>query len=224
MNKMVIDTVIFDFDGTLLYTLEDLKTSVNFALAKYNMPLRTLDEVRRFVGNGVERLMELSIPGGKENPSFAECFSDFKEHYLIHCNDTTKPYDGVMDMLKILKEKGYKTAIVSNKYMDATKELSKKYYNDFIQVAIGEIEGIRKKPAPDTVLEAIKELKSDKARCIYVGDSEVDVKTARNCDIPCISCLWGFRGKDELIQNGADIFANKPLDVVTYLDENTTIN
>ena len=212
-----IDTIIFDLDGTLLYTLEDLKASVNYALEKHSMPPRTLDEVRSFVGNGVERLMELAVPQGKENSEFVQTFEDFKAHYLIHCNDTTRAYDGVMDLLKELHEQGYKLAIVSNKYMKATQELNEMYFSKYIEVAIGQSDNVRKKPAPDTVIEALKRLGSDKESSIYVGDSDVDVATARASELPCISCLWGFRTKEELISSGATTFINEPkelLDIV----------
>lgn len=212
-----IDTIIFDLDGTLLYTLEDLKASVNYALEKHSMPPRSLDEVRSFVGNGVERLMELAVPQGKENPEFVKTFEDFKAHYLIHCNDTTRAYDGIMDLLKELHEQGYKLAIVSNKYMKATQELNEMYFSKYIEVAIGQSDNVRKKPAPDTVIEALKRLGSDKESSIYVGDSDVDVATARASELPCISCLWGFRTKEELISSGATTFINEPkelLDIV----------
>ena len=155
MNKK--DTVVFDLDGTLLDTLEDLKNSVNYAMKKFGYPEHTLDEVRRYVGNGILLLMQRAIPGGKDAPNFDEAFSTFKEHYGKHCNDTTKPYDGIMDLLHILKENNIKIAIVSNKADFAVKELNAIYFKDLIPVAIGEkeCEGIRKQPAPDTVIEAL---------------------------------------------------------------------
>lgn len=211
-------TVIFDLDGTLLNTLEDLWSSVNYALRLNGMPERTREEIRRFVGNGVERLMELAIPQGKGNSLFLKTFSDFKAHYLKHCNDTTGPYPHVMEMLKKLKESGCRLAIVSNKYMNATQELNRMYFSQYVDVAIGEKTGIRRKPAPDTVQEAMRELGSLKEECVYVGDSDVDVATARNTGIPCISVSWGFRTHEELLQAGATTFVDDPMEIVQLIN------
>lgn len=211
------DTVIFDLDGTLLNTLEDLADSVNYALAQAGMPLRSTEEVRRFVGNGVRRLMELSIPQGENNPRFEEIFSVFREHYFVHCNDRTGPYPHIMEMLEQLKERGYKLAIVSNKYYDAVQELRKLYFADYISVAIGEKEGIRKKPAPDTVQEALHALESDKSRAVYVGDSEVDIATAANAGMDCIVVTWGFRTREEQKRAGGKVFADDPMDILDLL-------
>lgn len=211
------DTVIFDLDGTLLNTLEDLADSVNYALAQAGMPFRSTEEVRRFVGNGVRRLMELSIPQGENNPRFEEIFSVFREHYFVHCNDRTGPYPHIMEMLEQLKERGYKLAIVSNKYYDAVQELRKLYFADYISIAIGEKEGIRKKPAPDTVQEALHALESDKSRAVYVGDSEVDIATAANAGMDCIVVTWGFRTREEQKRAGGKVFADDPMDILDLL-------
>ncbi|MBE5845022.1 MAG: HAD-IIIA family hydrolase [Butyrivibrio sp.] len=211
--------VIFDLDGTLLYTLEDLKNSVNYALEKHGMPVCTLDEIQYRVGNGVQKLMERCVDGGLENPEFEETFSDFKEHYKIHCNDNSGPYDGILDMIEKLKENGYKLAIVSNKFMDATKELAKLYFKDTIDVAIGESKGIRKKPAPDTVIEAMKTLGVTAKDCIYVGDSDVDIKTAANSGMPCICVAWGFRTRQEQMEAGGEIFADVPMDIFDIVEK-----
>lgn len=218
---MKCNTIIFDLDGTLLNTLEDLMDSVNYALSQYGMPKRELEEIRHFVGNGVERLMELSVPDGKNNPVFQEAFACFKEHYLIHCNDKTGPYPHIMELLEALHDKGYNMAIVSNKYMNAVKELNELYFSRFIKVAIGESAGIRKKPAPDTVEEAIRQLGVSKDSCVYVGDSEVDHMTAVNSGLRCISCLWGFRTKEELIKAGAgnNIFVTDPMQILEVVQE-----
>lgn len=205
---MKYDTYIFDLDGTLLSTLEDLKSSCNYALVAHNMPERTFEEVRMFVGNGVKRLMELAVPNGLDNPQFNSVFSLFKEHYLEHSLDTTRPYDGVVEMLKTLQDNGKHIAVVSNKFYTATQELCKHFFGDLVPVAIGEREDIRKKPAPDTVDEAFKQLGVARENAVYVGDSDVDVATARNSNLPCISVLWGFRDKDFLIEHGATTFVN----------------
>mgnify|MGYP002851894469 FL=1 len=209
-----INTVIFDLDGTLLDTLKDLQISTNYALKKHGMKERTLDEVRCFVGNGVAKLIERAIDGGLENKEYAEVLEDFKNHYKLHCNDNTAPYDGIPALLSELKKSGMKMAIVSNKFDAAVKELNSLYFADFIQVAIGESEKIKKKPAPDTVNAAIEELGSCVTECVYVGDSDVDIMTAKNVGIPCISVTWGFRDEDELKASGGTVFADVPADIL----------
>ena len=169
------NTVIFDLDGTLLNTLEDLADATNHALQSYNMPLRTIDEVRRFVGNGVRMLMIRAVPQGEDNHRFEEVFACFKEYYGKHCNDKTRAYDGIMEMLAQLKNRGYAVAIVSNKIDSAVKELQKRYFDELISVAIGEREGVSRKPAPDTVLTALQELGRSVDEAVYVGDSDVDI-------------------------------------------------
>lgn len=211
------ETVIFDLDGTLLDTLEDLTDAVNEALRSMQMPERTIEEVRSFVGNGVRRLMELSVPDGFDNPKFEETFEKFKAYYKEHCNDKTKAYKGVVALLRELKEKGYALAIVSNKLDSAVKELSEIYFEGIVQVAIGEREGVAKKPAPDTVYAALAELGMPRESAVYVGDSDVDVMTAKNAGLPCISVLWGFRDREFLEQHGATQFAETPEDVERYL-------
>ena len=210
-------TVIFDFDGTLLVTLEDLTDAVNYALEAYKMPLRTIEEVRNFVGNGVRNLMLQAVPDGEKNPSFEEIFSLFKEYYGEHCNDKTGPYKGILELMEELRKQGYVMGIVSNKIDSAVKELNSMYFADYIQVAIGEKEGVQRKPAPDTVFAALQELGMEKETAIYIGDSEVDLATARNAGIPCISVLWGFREREFLEECGADMFAETPKDISDFL-------
>lgn len=211
------DTVIFDLDGTLLNTLEDLTDAVNYALREKKMPERTIEEVRMFVGNGVQRLMELSVPDGLDNPAFEETFSLFKAYYAVHCNDKTRAYDGVVPLLRELKEEGYALAIVSNKLDSAVKELSEIYFDGIVKTAIGEKEGIAKKPAPDTVFAALRELGKTAETAVYVGDSDVDAATAKNAGLPCISVLWGFRDREFLEQCGAEWFAKTPEEVWKFL-------
>ena len=208
------DTYIFDLDGTLLSTLNDLATSTNYALRWAGMPERTTEEIRMFVGNGVKLLMERAIPNGINNPKFEETYAKFREHYLEHNLDTTSPYEGIPALLRELKRRGKKLAIVSNKFYAATQDLAKHFFPDTIKVAIGERETIRKKPAPDTVLEALRQLGASKEGAVYIGDSDVDIMTAKNCGLPCISVLWGFRDKDFLIQHGGTIFVNKPSEIL----------
>ncbi len=207
---MNYDTYIFDLDGTLLDSLTDLAISCNYALRINNMPERTIDEVRCFVGNGVKKLMERAIPNGLQNPAFEKTYADFRQHYLVHNLDNTKPYPGIIPLLKRLHSEGKNIAVVSNKFYAATQDLVKHFFGEYITVAIGERENIRKKPAPDTVFEALRQLNASLSGAVYIGDSDVDVMTARNCNIPCISVLWGFRTKEFLIKNGATTFVTAP--------------
>lgn len=212
-----INTVIFDMDGTVLDTLDDLTDSVNYVLDKFGMPRRTKDEYRRFFGNGIEFALRCAVPDDTPNDVIEEMLPIFKEHYNAHCLDKTKPYDGILELMKELKERGYKLAIVSNKIDSAVKELNERFFSDYVSVAIGEKDGIKRKPAPDTVLAALAELASSKEEAVYVGDSEVDFQTAQNSGLPCISVLWGFRDKDFLIEQGATTFAETPANVLGCL-------
>ena len=209
-------TYIFDLDGTLLDTLGDLASSVNYALRTHNMPEHSIDDVRRFVGNGVRLLMERAVPDGAANPHFDETFATFRQHYMEHSLDTTRPYDGIPETLAELKSRGCRLAVVSNKFMSATQELIRHFFPDTIEVAIGEheAEGIRKKPAPDTVFAALAQLGVWKENAVYVGDSDVDIQTAINSGLPCISVLWGFRDRDFLIQHGAKTLISAPRDLL----------
>lgn len=199
-----MDTIIFDLDGTLLDTLEDLMDSVNYAMEKYGFPLHTIEEIRSFVGNGAPKLIERSIPQGKENPSYDAVLAAFKEHYAAHCEDKTNPYAGIMELLAKLKDKGYRMAVVSNKFDGAVKRLCEKYFGGYLEAAIGESADVKRKPAPDTVYRALRELSCDNSRAVYVGDSEVDIQTAKNASLPCISVTWGFRTVGQLKAAGAD--------------------
>ncbi len=203
-------TYIFDLDGTLLSTLADLAASTNYALRTHHMPERSLDEVRRFVGNGVKKLMERAIPDGLNNPLFEETFATFRQHYMQHNLDTTQPYPGIMQLLEQLKAEGKNIAVVSNKFYAATRELCRHFFGDLVPVAIGEREDIRKKPAPDTVIEALREMGVDKEGAVYIGDSDVDIMTAKNSGMPCVSVLWGFRDKEFLLEHGATTLILKP--------------
>lgn len=204
------ETYVFDLDGTLLETLKDLAASTNYALRTHNMPEHSIEDVRMFVGNGVKKLMERAIPNGIENPQFEDVYATFRQHYLEHNLDTTKPYEGIPELLAELKARGKKLAIVSNKFYAATQELARHFFPDTIEVAIGERENIKKKPAPDTVIEALRQLGASKETAVYIGDSDVDIMTAKNCNMPCVSVLWGFRDKEFLMEHGATFFVKKP--------------
>ena len=222
---MTYNTYIFDLDGTLLDTLQDLAASVNYALRRHHMPEHSIDDVRRFVGNGVRLLMERAVPGGAGNPQFDATFDTFRQYYMQHSLDTTRPYDGIPELIRELHARGCKMAVVSNKMMAATQELVRHFFPE-IPVAIGEheAEGIRKKPAPDTVFAALRQLGHSVSEnsenhegevfAVYVGDSDVDLATARNAGLPCISVLWGFRDRDFLLANGATTFVQHPIDIL----------
>ena len=216
----MIRLLIFDLDGTLLNTLEDLTDSTNYALKKFNFPQRTINEVRNFVGNGVAKLIERAIPNGRENENFEDCLEVFKQNYAENMNNKTSPYEGIMDLLKELKSKNYKIAVVSNKFDLAVKGLCARYFADLVDIAIGENEkaGIKKKPAPDTVNQVLKNFNISNEEAIYIGDSEVDIMTAKNSKMDCISVTWGFKDKEFLIANDAKIIVNSPDEIISILE------
>lgn len=226
---MSYKTIIWDLDGTLMDTLQDLMDSVNHALEKHGMPVRTYQEIRNFVGNGVKRLLELSVPDGLENPLFDEVFADFKCHYIEHCQDKTGLYEGIAETLKELKKRGIRMAVVSNKLQPGVTELVESKVRtvgksdaiclkDYMDVAIGERPDMARKPAADMVDKAFEEMGIDKSNAVYIGDSEVDLATARNSGLPCISVLWGFRDRDMLEEMGAEMFVEKPLQILDFID------
>ena len=211
------DTVIFDLDGTLLNTLEDLADAVNFVMRSNEYPERTIEEVRCFVGNGIRRLMELAVPEGVSEETFENVFEQFKSYYTDHCQIKTRAYDGIMELLEKLYTAGVSMAIVSNKNHAAVCELNEIYFKKYIEVAIGQKDGIRKKPAPDTVLQALKELGKEKESAIYVGDSEVDFLTAQNTGMDCVLVTWGFRTTEELGVYEPTAFIDKPEQLLKVL-------
>ncbi|MBQ8343003.1 MAG: HAD-IA family hydrolase [Clostridia bacterium] len=211
------ETVVFDLDGTLLDTLDDLHGAVNAALAAYRLPMRSREEVRAFVGNGIVKLMERAV-GEKDRPDFEGILTAFKAHYKEHCKDKTAAYAGIMPLLSALKECGVKTAVVSNKADFAVKLLAEEYFDGLLLSAVGENEsaGIRKKPAPDSLLSVMEELNADKKTTVYVGDSEVDILTAQNAGVDCLSVTWGFKDRAFLKENGAKILIDEPSQILAY--------
>lgn len=207
---MNIKAVIWDLDGTLLNTLDDLAASVNAALAQNGMPLRSTEEVRAFVGNGIRKLMIRAVPGGEANPAFDKALEDFTRHYGAHSRDRTQPYDGILEMLDRLSAEGVKHAIVSNKIDFAVKALSRAYFGERMCAAIGDDPSRARKPAPDSVLAAMREMGVTAQETVYVGDSDVDVLTARNAGVPCVAVLWGFRDEACLRAAGAERLARTP--------------
>ena len=200
---------IFDLDGTLLDTLDDLWDAVNHTMESYGFPCRTRDEVRAFVGNGVERLIELSMTGEepRNHPQFDAIVADYRAYYAANSEHKTAPYAGVIALIRRLIDDGIAVSVVSNKPHGATVTLCAKYFPE-IAVVCGEreAEGIRRKPYPDTVFRAVAELGLDVKDCVYIGDSEVDIKTAANAGMDCISVLWGFRDEAELRDAGGSVF------------------
>lgn len=215
----MINTVIFDLDGTLLNTLEDLKNSTNYALNEFGYESMTLEQVRQYVGNGVRRLIELAIPNGEANSDFEECLAIFKKHYAKNMYNNTKPYYGIVEVLESLKQQGIKTGVVSNKFDAAVKKLCEKYFGSLIDIAIGESDKVKKKPAPDSVFEAMNQLGSTKSETIYVGDSDVDAKTANNAGLTCVGVTWGFRDRCVFDDNGVENIIDSPQELLKKIKE-----
>lgn len=207
MSKRKIDTVIFDLDGTLLYTLEDLTDSVNHIMRQFGYKERTLEEIRSFVGNGIGNLIKKTLPQNITKEQSEIVLKKFSEYYTLNCQNKTRPYDGIMELLDTLKKEGYKLAIVSNKNHKAAKELSKIYFKNYIDETIGDGEGYGRKPEPEGVFKAIEVLGSTVESSVYVGDSEVDIETGKNASIKTIIVTWGFRKKEYLISVGGEFFA-----------------
>lgn len=197
------NTIIFDLDGTLLDTLDDLMDSVNFALSRQSFPLRTKDEIRRFVGNGIKLLVERAVPENTSEDVFEICFKDFCDYYKAHMEDKTAPYDGILDMLKNLKSEGFKTAIVTNKADFAAQDLCRRIFGDNIDLIVGSVDGRPNKPAPDGVYYALDTLKATAEEAVFVGDSDVDILTSKNAGLASVGVLWGFRDRDVLEKSGA---------------------
>ena len=213
------DTLIFDLDGTLLYTLEDLHDATNHVLGKNGYPLNTLDDTRHFVGNGLKMLMKRSLRRDTEPEVLERLFQELRDYYTKHCQMKTRPYDGIMEALEYFQKLGYKMAIVSNKNDAAVKELNAYYFEKYISVAIGEREGIQRKPAPDTVFAALKQLGSSKDNALYIGDSEVDYETARNAGMDCMLVSWGFRDRSILEQLKPEFLMDKPEEMTGVLSK-----
>lgn len=211
------NTVIFDLDGTLLNTLEDLTDAVNFSMAENGFPTHSTEDVRSFVGNGIKKLIERSVPKNCSEEMLQKCFENFCTFYEKHKTDKTKPYSGITEMLRELKKSGYKTAIVTNKADFAAQALCKDMFGDLITVTVGANESIRHKPYPDSTLKVLKKLGSNAQEAYFVGDSDVDVQTAANSEIDFIGVLWGFRDKSVLESAGANIFAENAQELTKLL-------
>ena len=211
---MKYELIVFDMDGTILDTLEDLKNSMNHTLKLHGMPERSLDEIRSFVGNGIRRLIEQAVVNNTSEAKITEIHKDFMKHYEVHCADFTKPYDGVNDLIRELRKRGYKTAVVSNKADAAVQDLCVQYFPGLFDLAIGETPDVARKPAPDMVNLALDYFKTSKEKAVYIGDSDVDVATARNSELDMIAVDWGFRSRECLIEQGAKIIVSKPEEIL----------
>ena len=201
---MPITTIIFDLDGTLMNTLDDLCDSVNYVLDIKGYPKRSIIEIRNFVGNGIEVLIKRAVPANTSESDVRTCLEMFQEYYSKNMQNKTAPYEGIYELLAKLNTDGFKLAIVSNKYDLAVKKLNEQYFSAYIKVAVGEGNGLKPKPEPDLVYKALSDLESTIKESIYVGDSDVDVLTAKNSHLPCIGVTWGFRDRDLLARMGAD--------------------
>lgn len=210
--------VIFDMDGTILNTLEDLTDSTNYALRAHNLPQRTLEEVRMFVGNGIAKLIERAVAPGTNKAVEEQVLATFKAYYGEHCAVKTRPYEGILDLLRSLRERGYLTAVVSNKADFAVQSLVKDYYPGLFDVAVGEKEGVRRKPAPDSVFEVLRMLDIEKEDAVYIGDSDVDLDTAGNAGMDAIAVEWGFRDRDFLLAHGARVIVGQPMEILEQLE------
>lgn len=215
---MKYKAIIWDMDGTILNTLEDLHDSVNYVLRSNGYAERSFEETRCSVGNGIRKLVSLSVPDGEKDPSFERLFSEFREYYEAHCRIKTCPYKGISETLDTLKAMGIKMAVVSNKINSAVSELVREFYPQ-LDFSLGELEGVPRKPAPDMVEIALRELGVNKNEAVYIGDSEVDVLTAKNSGLDCISVLWGFRTKEELLPHGASVFACEPSEIIALIEK-----
>ena len=208
---MSFKVALFDLDGTVLNTLDDLADAANAVLASNNMPSRTREEIRSFVGNGIRKLIERAVPNGADNATIDKVTADFKAYYGAHCADKTAPYAGIPEMLTALREKGVRTAVVSNKADFAVQPLVKQYFGDLFDMALGEDAQKRPaKPAPDMVWHVLDTLGAAAEDAVYIGDSDVDVLTAKNAGLACVAVTWGFRDRNCLAEAGATVFADTP--------------
>lgn len=209
--------LIFDMDGTILDTLEDLADSTNYALKVNGLPERTIEEVRFFVGNGIRRLIERAVPEGTSDELRERVYYAFTEHYRYHCADKTKAYDGILELLRTVRERGYLTAVVSNKADFAVQTLCEDYFRGLFDYAVGERDGVRRKPYPDSVLDVLAKLGIDRKDAVYIGDSDVDIETARKSGLDIVCVSWGFRGRELLEEYGAKVIIDEPMELMDYV-------
>ncbi len=214
---MIYTTVIFDMDGTILYTLDDLTDAVNYAMNKTGFALKTVEEIKGFVGNGIKKLVERCMPENYSEEDFLKAYEYFSEYYKDHCYDKTKPYEGINELIGELKRLGIKTAVVSNKDDYGVKALCDVFFKGLFDVQKGVRDNLAKKPAPDLCEEALKELGEKRENAVYVGDSDVDFLTAKNSSLNFIGVSWGFKGKEFLRKLGAENIADTPKEVLGFI-------
>lgn len=214
---MSIKAVIFDMDGTILNTIDDIAGAVNYILSKYDMPLRTVEEVKFFVGNGLKKTLLRSVPEGTDEEFVDSVYTEFTTYYKSHSRENTKPYEGIVEAIRELKGKGYRLAVVSNKRHEAVLELCDEFFDGCFDEAMGDQEGIKIKPAPDMVESVLKKMNCTKAEAIYVGDSDVDIMTAVNSGLDCISVSWGFRSREFLLEHNAKTIIDSPNELLSIL-------
>lgn len=215
-KDMKYKTVVFDLDGTLVNSIDDLTENINITMRQLGYPERTVDEVKLFVGNGIGPLIQRALPENASEEEIKKCFEVFKEHYLNNMHNQTKTFDGIMELLTELKKQGVKTSVVSNKLDEATKNMCNHFFGTLIDVAIGDNDEREKKPAADNVLEALRQLGSNQTEAIYVGDTKVDVATARNSQLPVVGVTWGYRGRAELEAAKADFIIDQPMELLKF--------
>ena len=220
---MKYSLAIFDMDGTILNTLDDMTDSVNAVLGRHNLPLHTADEVRFMVGNGIPKLIERAVPGGSENPDFQQILSDFVAYYETHCAIKTAPYPGVVECIRWLRDAGMKIAVNTNKVESAAVALCDDYFPGLFDVISGSRPEIPPKPAPDGIFEILRragmDIKSDAVRAVFIGDSDVDLQTGMNAGLDVIGVDWGFRGKKFLLEHGARVIAMTARELADHLLE-----
>lgn len=209
--------VLFDFDGTLLYTVPDLGDAVNHGLEKYGYPCHDYAAIQSFVGNGVRLLVARALPGGEANPDFEAVFAAFNEYYDVHCTDKTAPYEGIMELLEALHERGVRMAIVTNKYQSAAEELRQRFFGDYIPIIEGDVAGRERKPDPAPVKAALAALDCGGQGAVYIGDTEVDMQTAANSGLDFIAAAWGYRTLEQLKALNIEKIAMKPIDVLDLI-------
>ncbi|MBQ8176935.1 MAG: HAD family hydrolase [Oscillospiraceae bacterium] len=214
---MKYELAIFDLDGTILNTLDDLADSLNHVLAEHGFPQHTADEVRMMVGNGILNLIKRALPDNAEQAVVETVYNDFNKYYKLHSADKTKPYEGIIEMLEQLKSSGVKLAVVSNKADYAVQDLCVKYFGRIFDAVAGEKTGVPKKPAPDAVNNILAQLGIERKKSVYIGDSDVDLQTAENSEMDCIAVNWGFRDEKLLRENGAELIVSSPSEIVKII-------
>jgi len=215
----MIKGIIFDMDGTILNTIDDIQASVNYAMRYFNLPEKTLQEVKDGVGRGAINLIEDIVPKGTSKADILKIYEIYQSYYDEHTNDLTGPYPGILDLLKTLKEQGYKLAVVSNKYRYLVEALNHDIFKDYFDISMGEMDGVPIKPAPDMIYIALKEMNLSKDEVIFIGDSDVDMMTATNANINSIGVTWGYRSKEVLIKHKANYIIDEPKDIIKIINE-----